>query len=52
MKKTALITGAAKRVGKALTEHLAEKGWNIIIHYNTSEQPALFLSELFFCFKS
>jgi pteridine reductase len=45
MNKTALITGAAKRVGKALTEHLAEKGWNVIIHFNTSEKPAQQLSE-------
>jgi pteridine reductase len=39
MKQTALITGASKRVGKAIAEHLAEKGWNIAIHFNTSEQP-------------
>ncbi len=41
MKQTALITGASKRIGKALTEHLAEKGWNVAIHYNTSEKSAL-----------
>jgi len=40
MNKKALITGASKRVGKAIAQHLAEKGWNIIIHYNTSEQGA------------
>ncbi len=40
MKQTALITGASKRVGKAIAEHLAEKGWNIAIHFNTSEKPA------------
>ncbi len=40
MKQTALITGAAKRIGKALSEHLAEKGWNIAIHYNNSEKDA------------
>jgi NAD(P)-dependent dehydrogenase (short-subunit alcohol dehydrogenase family) len=34
MNNTALITGASKRVGKALAEHLAAKGWNIIIHFN------------------
>jgi NAD(P)-dependent dehydrogenase (short-subunit alcohol dehydrogenase family) len=27
-------------VGKAIAEHLAEKGWNIAIHFNTSEKPA------------
>jgi pteridine reductase len=41
MVKTALITGAAKRVGKALTEHLAKKGWNIAIHYYSSEAEAI-----------
>ncbi len=40
MKQTALITGASKRVGKAIAEHLAEKGWNIAIHFNSSEKPA------------
>ena len=40
MNKTALITGASKRVGKSLTEHLAAKGWNVIIHFNSSEKLA------------
>jgi pteridine reductase len=47
MNRAALITGASKRVGKAITEHLAEKGWNIAIHFNSSEKPAeVFVSEL------
>lgn len=41
MNKTALITGAAKRVGKAMALHLAEKGWNIAIHYHSSANDAL-----------
>ncbi len=41
MKQTALITGASKRIGKVLTVHLAEKGWNVAIHFNSSEKPAL-----------
>jgi NAD(P)-dependent dehydrogenase (short-subunit alcohol dehydrogenase family) len=40
MTKTALITGAAKRVGKAMALHLASQGWNIALHYNTSATEA------------
>ena len=40
MNKTALITGAAKRIGKSMSTHLANRGWNIAIHYNTSEAEA------------
>jgi len=35
--KTALITGGAKRVGLSIAKHLASKGFNIAIHYNSSE---------------
>lgn len=38
--QTALITGASKRIGKAISLYLAEKGWNICIHYNTSQKDA------------
>jgi NAD(P)-dependent dehydrogenase (short-subunit alcohol dehydrogenase family) len=40
MAKTALITGAAKRLGNGMTLHLASLGWNIAIHYNTSDTEA------------
>lgn len=40
MNKTALITGASKRIGKAIVESLAEQGWNVIVHYNFSEKEA------------
>ena len=47
MAKTVLITGAAKRVGKAMAVHLASHGWNIAIHYNTSiEEASLFKAQL------
>ena len=47
MKQTALITGASKRIGKAIAEHLAEKGWNIAVHFNSSEKLAeSFIHEL------
>ncbi len=38
--KTALITGASKRVGKSIAIFLAKKGYNIAIHYNKSEKEA------------
>ncbi|NQU55075.1 MAG: SDR family oxidoreductase [Bacteroidetes bacterium] len=40
MNKTALITGASKRIGKSIAEYLAGKGWNIIVHYNSSKKLA------------
>lgn len=46
MNKTALITGASKRIGKAITELLAEQGWNVIIHYNRSGKAAVELAGL------
>ena len=39
--QNALITGAAKRLGKELAEHLAAKGFNIALHYNSSKKEAL-----------
>ncbi|MCU0838712.1 MAG: SDR family oxidoreductase [Rhodospirillales bacterium] len=37
---TVLITGAAKRIGRALAEHLARDGWNVVIHYHRSADDA------------
>lgn len=34
--KTALVTGAAKRIGRAIAEDLAEKGFAVAIHANSS----------------
>jgi pteridine reductase len=45
MEKHALITGAAKRVGKAIANHLAKNGWSIAIHYNRSSKEAETLKE-------
>ena len=38
MKQTALITGAAKRIGKGIALFLAKNGFDIIAHYNQSEK--------------
>jgi len=38
--KTALVTGGAHRVGKAITMALAGAGANIVINYNTSSKAA------------
>ncbi len=40
MKRTALITGAAKRLGKEMSIFLAKRGWSIAIHYNSSQNYA------------
>lgn len=38
--KTALVTGAARRVGRAVALKLAGEGWNIGVHYGTSREAA------------
>jgi NAD(P)-dependent dehydrogenase (short-subunit alcohol dehydrogenase family) len=38
--KNALVTGAAKRLGRAIALDLARHGWNVAIHYNSSEREA------------
>ena len=40
MSEAAIITGGAKRIGRALALELAEMGYNIILHYNSSETDA------------
>jgi len=36
----ALVTGAARRVGRAIARELASRGMNVVVHYNTSEDEA------------
>jgi pteridine reductase len=36
----ALITGGAQRIGAAIAEHLHANGYNLVIHYRYSRQPA------------
>lgn len=43
--KNALITGGAKRLGRAVALALAERGVNIAIHYNHSKEEAVALSK-------
>ena len=38
--KRALITGGAKRLGRAMTLYLAERGLDVAIHYSTSREAA------------
>ena len=37
---TALVTGGAVRLGRAMVLHLAERGYDIALHYGTSEESA------------
>src|SRR2546423_1845040 len=38
--KVALVTGGAKRVGKAVVTALAERGCKVVVHYRTSQAAA------------
>ncbi len=40
MKKYALVTGAADRIGKAVAIHLGKQGYHLILHYNSSSEKA------------
>jgi NAD(P)-dependent dehydrogenase (short-subunit alcohol dehydrogenase family) len=40
MNKWVLVTGAAKRIGRAIALELAASGWNIVVHYNHSRADA------------
>ncbi len=43
--KWALVTGAARRIGRAIALRLATDGWNIVVHYNQSAEEATKLAE-------
>jgi len=42
---TVLITGGAKRIGRSIALHLADAGFDIALHYNSSENDAMKTSE-------
>lgn len=44
--RTALITGATHRIGRAITLALAADGWHVAIHYNRSSTEASQLASL------
>lgn len=43
--KIAVVTGAAKRIGRAIALHLHDRGFNIALHHHTSAQSAQALAE-------
>lgn len=43
--KTVLITGAARRIGRAIALDMAAHGWSVGIHYRRSEEEAERLAE-------
>ncbi len=45
MKKTVLITGASKGIGATMAIRFAEKGYNVVMNYNSSVQSALILQD-------
>lgn len=47
--KNVLVTGAAKRLGRAIALDLAAAGWNVAIHYNGSRAEALNVADAVMC---
>jgi NAD(P)-dependent dehydrogenase (short-subunit alcohol dehydrogenase family) len=39
-RKTVLVTGGAKRLGRAIALHLGDCGWSVAVHYNSSQADA------------
>ncbi len=46
--KTALVTGAAKRLGHETAIHLAKQGYNIALHYNSSKPEAMKTAQMIY----
>ena len=39
-RKTALITGCSRRIGRSMAIYLGKKGYNIVAHYNSSKSDS------------
>ncbi|WP_312307213.1 SDR family NAD(P)-dependent oxidoreductase, partial [Pulveribacter sp.] len=39
--RTVLVTGAARRLGRAIALHLAGAGWQVAVHYRSSIEDAI-----------
>ena len=37
---TAIVTGSAVRIGRALAEELGRRGWQVVVHYRNSRVEA------------
>lgn len=40
-RRVVLVTGAARRLGRAIALHLAEQGWDLAVHYRSSAAEAI-----------
>jgi NAD(P)-dependent dehydrogenase (short-subunit alcohol dehydrogenase family) len=45
MNRTAIVTGAGRRIGRAIALGLAEHGWHVVVHCNRSEAEAQAVAE-------
>lgn len=46
MSTTALVTGAAARIGAAIAQRLHQRGCNVVVHYNSSAEQATTMVEV------